>query len=186
MKALDRSKVFLDVVTDVLRRGYSIRFRAGGSSMWPTIRSGEAITVEPTKATAIKLKDIIFYRTGRGVIGHRVVKIANRNGELVLLARGDADLGAGEPVAAEQILAKVVAVERDGRYIDLASRKEKVKHSIRVLALRCKYWIGFLQIAKRAKRALRIEGCWARRSGSPDEAAHAKQIIGKVEADGAV
>ena len=80
------------------------------------------------------MKDIVLYRTGRGVIGHRVMGIANRNGERVLLARGDADRGEGERVAAKQILGKVVAVERDGRCIDLASRrKAKIKHSIRVL-----------------------------------------------------
>ena len=50
MNALDRSKVFLDVATNVLRSGYRMRFRAGGSSMWPTIRPGEAITVEPATA----------------------------------------------------------------------------------------------------------------------------------------
>ena len=125
MKALDRSKVFLDVATDVLRSGYRMRFRAGGSSMWPTIRPGEAITVEPATAMEIKLKDIVLYRTGRGMIGHRVVRIANQNGELILLARGDADHGASEPVAAGQILGKVVAVEREGRNIDLASEKSE-------------------------------------------------------------
>jgi hypothetical protein len=76
------------------------------------------------------LKDIVFCRTERGVIGHRLVRIANRNGKLVLLARGDADKGASEPVAPAQILCRLVAVERDGRCIDLAGRKAKVKHSI--------------------------------------------------------
>lgn len=153
MNSLDRSKVFLDVATHVLRSGYRLRFRAGGGSMWPTIQPGEAITVEPANETEVNLRDIVLYRTGRGLIGHRVVAIANRNGERVWLTCGDAGRGEREPVAAEQILGKVVAVERDGRSIDLASRKAKIKHSIRVLALRCKHWIGFLPIAKRAKRA---------------------------------
>ncbi len=149
MNALDTSKVFLDVATDVLWSGYRMRFRAGGSSMWPTIRPGEAITVEPATATEVKSKDIVLYRTGRGVIGHRVVRIANQDGEFVLLARGDADQGASEPVAAKQLLGKVVAVERYGCCIDLTSRKEKMKHSIRVGASQCKRRI--LLIAKRAK-----------------------------------
>jgi len=147
--------------------------------MWPTIQPGEAITVEPANETEVKLKDIVLYRTGRGLIGHRVLGIANRNGERVLLACGDAGRGEGEPVAAEQILDKVVAVERDGRCIDLASREEKVKHSIRGLALRCKHWIGLLQIAKRAKRAIRMRAAWRDAASSTDEAVHAKQILGK-------
>ena len=141
MNALDRCKVFLDVTTDILRSGYHVRFRAGGGSMSPTIQPGEAITVEPAAATEIKLKDIVLYQTGRGVIGHRVVRIANRKGERVFLARGDAGQSAGEPVAAEQILGKVVAVEREGCNIDLESRRAKMKQSIRAWALRLKSWI---------------------------------------------
>ena len=136
MNALNRSKLFLEVGTEVLRSGYRMRFRAGGGSMWPTIRPGEAITVEP--ATEVRLKDIVLYRTERGVIGHRVVGIENRNGERVLLARGDADFGAGEPVAAEQILGKVVTVEREGCSIDLESRRAKMKHSMRAWVLSLK------------------------------------------------
>jgi len=98
---------------------------------------------------------------------HRVVRTADQNGERVLLARGDAARGEGEPVAAEQTLDKVIAVERDGRCIDLASRKAKVKHSIRVLALRCKRLIGFLQIAKRAKRAPRIRAAGRDAAAAP-------------------
>jgi hypothetical protein len=81
------------------------------------------------------LKDIILYRTGRGIIGHRVLRIANLNGASVLLVRGDAEQGSGEPVGADQILGTLVAVGRDGRCIDLASRKTKVKQAISIIAL---------------------------------------------------
>ena len=59
----------------------------------------------------------------------------------MLLARGDADKGASEPVAPAQILGRLVAVERNGRCIDLAGRKAKVKHSIRIHASQCKQQI---------------------------------------------
>jgi hypothetical protein len=80
MNALDTSKVFLDLATYVLQSGHHLRLRAGGGSMWPTIQPGEAITVEPANETEVKLKDIVLYRTGRGLIGHRVVGIAAETG----------------------------------------------------------------------------------------------------------
>ena len=160
MNALDQSKVFLDVATGVLQSGYRMRFRAEGSSMWPTIQPGDAITVEPATATEIKLKDIVLYRTGRRVIGHRVVRIETRNGERVLLARGDAGRGAGEPVAVQQILGKVVAVEREGCKIDLKSRRAKMKHSMRAWALSLKSWIS----SSRLTRPGDAHPCGARRS----------------------
>jgi signal peptidase I len=150
MNAFDRSRFFLDVATGILHRGYGIRLRVEGSSMMPTIRPGEAVIVKPATATNVKLKDIVFYQTERGVIGHRLVRITNRNGKLVLLARGDADKGASEPVAPAQILGRLVAVERNGRCIDLAGRKAKVKHSIRIHASQCKQQILLLLIARRA------------------------------------
>jgi hypothetical protein len=90
--------------------------------MMPTIRPAEAVIVEP--ATATNVKNIAFYQTERGVIGHRLVRIANRNGKLVLLARGDADKGASEPVALDQILGRLVAVERNGRCRSRRSKGE--------------------------------------------------------------
>ena len=142
MNALNESEVFLEVCSNVLRNGYRTRFRAGGGSMWPTIRPGEAITVELATAAEVKLKDIVLYRTSRGVIGHRVVGMANRKGERVFLARGDAGSGAGELVAAEQILGKVVAVERKGCNIDLETRRAKMKHTLRAWASSLKSWIN--------------------------------------------
>ena len=84
------------------------------------------------------------------MIGHRLVRIANRNGKLGLLARGDADKGASEPVGPDQILCRLVAVERNGRCIDLAGQKARVKHSIRIHPSHCKHQIGLLLIASRA------------------------------------
>ena len=102
--------------------------------MWPTIRPGEAITVEPADETEVKLNEIVLYRTGRGGIGHRLVRIANRNGERALLTRGDADRVAGERVAAEQIIGRVVAVERDACSIGLAARRARMGRIFHVCA----------------------------------------------------
>jgi len=48
------------------------------------------------------------------------------NPQLIFILRGDASLTCDEPVEAQQILGKVVSVERKGRNIDLYSRKAKM------------------------------------------------------------
>src|SRR5215467_6556586 len=89
MNSLPGSKPFVDVVTELLSRGYRVRFRAEGASMRPTIRGGETITVEP--ASEVKMGDIALYRTDRGLIAHRVVGIQKGNGKApIFLARGEA------------------------------------------------------------------------------------------------
>ncbi len=66
---------FSELAATLLREGHSIRFRAAGQSMHPTIRDGETIVVEPIDLRDIKRGDIVLYRDLRGVIAHRVVAI---------------------------------------------------------------------------------------------------------------
>ncbi len=54
---------------------------------------------------------------------------------------GDASLCRDEPVGAEQILGRVVRVERNGRSVALASRGAKMWHKVRRLASGLKGWI---------------------------------------------
>ncbi|MDA2910073.1 hypothetical protein MYX04_03955 [Nitrospiraceae bacterium AH_259_D15_M11_P09] len=139
--------VFSDVSAELLRRGARVRFRATGRSMQPTIHEGEAITVEPVAPAAVTRGDILLYRWERGVIAHRVIRIERKKGGAVtqssvlsphdsLILRGDASASCDCPVEPEQVLGKVVAVERAGRRIDLAGRRAKLKRTCRVWASR--------------------------------------------------
>jgi hypothetical protein len=113
---------FADVVTDLLCRGHSVRFRAKGSSMHPTIREGEAITVAPVAPAAIGRGDVVLYRSGLGVTAHRVVGVEHlADGVVRFVTRGDASGGCDEPVEASAVLGSVVAVERRGRMVDPAA-----------------------------------------------------------------
>ena len=51
--------------------------------MHPTIRDGEAITVEPVAPCAVKCGDILLYRGARRVIAHRVVAILNPRSSII-------------------------------------------------------------------------------------------------------
>jgi signal peptidase I len=113
---------FVDIVSDLLGRGHSVRFRAKGGSMHPTIREGEAITVAPARPAAIRRGDVILYRVGGGVIAHRVARVAQKpDGVLAFISRGDASQSGDEPVEQPAILGRVVAVERGGRTLNPAS-----------------------------------------------------------------
>ena len=131
--------MFLEVSADLLSRGYSVRFRPGGHSMSPTIRDGEAVTVEPIDARDVRRGDIILYRHGRKVTAHRVVEV--RRGEReppVFVTRGDASAACDDPVAAAQVLGRVVAVERHERKINLTGRKALLLRIARVHLRRLK------------------------------------------------
>ena len=133
------SRPFVNVVTELLSRGYWVRFRAEGASMRPTIRGGETITIEPV--SEIKMGDIALYRADRGLIAHRVVGIWNGNDEApVFLTRGEAASSTEEAVEEQQVLGKVVAVERNGQSIDLGGRWAKLRYRARSFARSAGRW----------------------------------------------
>jgi signal peptidase I len=110
---------FAGVVSEVLSRGHSVRFRAKGASMHPAIRDGEIVTVAPVQPAEIRRGDVILYRFRGGVIAHRVASIGRGTaGTLVFVVRGDAFHGCDEPVDESALLGRVVTAERGGRALD--------------------------------------------------------------------
>ena len=112
--------------------------------MYPTIRDGEAIIVKPTSPAQIRTRDIVLYERTAKIIAHRVICIIKTGqspvfdrGPLLrsfafssqrhrkipdrLILRGDAFDMCDKPVSIDQVLGKVVFLERQGRKIRLDS-----------------------------------------------------------------
>jgi hypothetical protein len=115
--------MFQEVTRELLKRGYSVRFRPDGLSMSPTIISGEAVTIEPVKAAEVRRGEIILYRSERGFIAHRVLAIEESAGEKIFQVKGDGCATRDYPVRAGQILGRAVCVERGKRRIRLTGRR---------------------------------------------------------------
>jgi hypothetical protein len=154
MKQVRDALRFIQTLEDMLRRGHQVRFRADGWSMYPAIRSGEMITVEPLGGSPIGVGDVLLYRRGRAVIAHRVVRMRSSSGRLVerrqrnprdprLVLQGDAADCCDEPIGPEQVLGRVVAVERAGR------RGRRGVPSLR--------WSRLLAYALRGAHAIRVK-----------------------------
>jgi len=110
---------FAALVEHVVGTGLSIRFRASGDSMYPTILNGDVITVAPVAADEIAHGDILLYRDGDRVLAHRLVGIAAYGSETRFRLRGDSNATCDLPIAASQIVGRVKTVERRGRAIAL-------------------------------------------------------------------
>ena len=138
------SNLLLHLTTELLSQGTTVRFRPSGRSMYPSIREGELVTVEPVVASDVTLGDIVLYRSERGLIAHRVVGSSPTQSSVLsphYCLQGDASLCCDQPVEAHQILGRVIGVERNGRSIALASRGAKLWHIARNLASGLKGWL---------------------------------------------
>ena len=135
--------LMLNLTTQLLRDGQSVRFHAPGRSMYPTIREGEAITVEPILPSEVKVGDIILYRSDDGVIAHRVARIERgENDGRRFILRADTWGEYDEPVQADQVMGKVVSTERGGRSINPYCTGAKARLLIHTIASRLKRYIS--------------------------------------------
>ena len=126
---------FVELVRDLLGRGFVVRCRARGGSMFPTFRAGEAITIAPVKGGGVRLGDIVLFASGRGVTAHRVVRVRGEGEGRVFITRGDASVTSDEPVEPSAVLGRVVAVERGGRTVPLAGRQVRLMGAVRTAAV---------------------------------------------------
>jgi hypothetical protein len=112
--------LFSAAVDSLLEAGLSVRFRAGGRSMTPTVLDGEYLIVSPVDPAQVGRGDIILCQTRRGPLAHRVCEIRTDvdNSKRYVLY-GDASLDGDLPAAAHQLRGRVVGVERGGKQMSL-------------------------------------------------------------------
>jgi len=112
----------------VLVKGVPFRFMARGSSMYPFLKDGDVITVEPFRAPEGGRLDLVtgdivaFCHPGTGrLVVHRV--IARRLGAVTV--RGDNCTAPDGDIEEGALLGRVSRVERDGRPVALGRGPEK-------------------------------------------------------------
>ena len=113
-----RDADLLELSKDIFRKGKSARFQAKGWSMRPFIRDGDFIVVSPIENSSIKTGNVVFYLTTENkVIVHRVIKKykKDKDNRITMLIKGDATFSSPEKVEMQNVLGKVVAVERNGQ-----------------------------------------------------------------------
>lgn len=160
-------KIYPELITDLLNNGRRVKFRAPGYSMYPTILNRDVITVEPIKPSAVRIGDVVLYRVQETLIAHRVTKILKRSERntrsapqgpqdrsgsptgarpssetLQFILRGDASPACDAPVAAEQVLGKVVFIESNGRGNDPYGLNLKLTAIFRRFVVRLKRFLN--------------------------------------------
>ena len=107
---------FLTVSRALFEQGKSVRFEVEGWSMRPCIRNGDFVIVSPVDRGAVKIGDIVFYVAGNNtVLIHRIIGWRRKNGVRHAFIKGDACFGPPDKVPAQNILGRVVSIERNGR-----------------------------------------------------------------------
>jgi hypothetical protein len=93
----------IELARDHLRAGHVLRARAEGDSMWPLVRGGQMVAIEPCDGAALRVGDVALAALGTSLVLHRVVR-ADRGR---VLLKGDACRAADGWVARADVLGRL-------------------------------------------------------------------------------
>jgi len=108
----------LDMLKEVIEQDVEVPLKTVGLSMQPSICGGEWVVVRRAAAREVGVGDVVVYQAGSIFIAHRIIRRREQAGRVFFAVKGDAQLAA-EEIAAEQVVARVVAVKSGDRQIDL-------------------------------------------------------------------
>ena len=109
------SEILKNVGFTLLTEGKTIRIKAHGYSMYPCIKPGSLILIEPiiTKGNPVP-GEIVAIKRENGLVVHRLSRIVMNNGITTYIARGDSNALEDGPITIGKIAGRIVGAESTG------------------------------------------------------------------------
>jgi signal peptidase I len=132
--------ILKNVGYNLLSEGKSIRIKAHGYSMYPHIRPGSIVLIEPLKIKGKPVPgEILAIKRSGGLVIHRLIKIITRDGVDYYVARGDSNARTDDPVRIDMIAGRVTGADISGqntRLADISKHKPNyILNRIRVVSI---------------------------------------------------
>jgi hypothetical protein len=103
-----------------LREGQSLWFRVASNSMFPLLRKGDEVFIQPVQACEIRLGEIAAFETSSGLVIHRIISIQHTPTGMRLLQMSDVERLTSW-VKEQAVVGRVVNIRRADKQIDLQS-----------------------------------------------------------------
>jgi len=101
-------EILKNVGFGLLSEGKTIRIKAHGYSMYPSIKPGSLLLIEPIRVRGNPVPgEIIAIKRENGLVVHRLVRIIERGGITTYIARGDSNALADAPVMMGKIAGRI-------------------------------------------------------------------------------
>lgn len=136
-----RLSLAMDMLNEVIERDEDVPLKTFGLSMAPTIYGGEWVVVRRVSADKVRIGDVVIYQAGNVFVAHRVIRKREQGGKVYFTVKGDAHLEAEGEIAAEELVAKVVSLQKKDKKIDMDRPRWRLAN--RLIAL-CSSWVDSL------------------------------------------
>jgi hypothetical protein len=123
-----------NLAAEILQAAGKVTLAARGHSMLPALWPGDLLHIEPISFDRVRPGDIVLYRRWERFFIHRVLCKSDKTGSdrPSLVTRGDSMTGFDALVSPEELLGRVVSVQRTSGQFSPAPRCSKAR---RVLGL---------------------------------------------------
>jgi signal peptidase I len=119
-----------ELAGEVLRSFGSLRFRATGWSMLPSVWPGDTLVIERVTADQVRVGDVMLVGRDGRLCAHRVVSVAEGYGSRRWITQGDANSAPDRPVSEEELLGRVDYVIRAGKLVPVPAELSVVDRLI--------------------------------------------------------
>jgi signal peptidase I len=107
-----------ELLGELLRSTGRVSLEVSGASMLPAIWPGDRVTVQACTVGDLRAGDVISFWRDSFLVTHRVESLRGER----ILTQGDSAHAGDPPVAAENLLGRVVGIQRGDRDVSLAQR----------------------------------------------------------------
>jgi signal peptidase I len=95
----------------LLSEGKILRIRAEGYSMYPQIKPGSFLLIEPVvDHSQLRVNEIIVWKSNKGLVVHRLIRIDNSKKQPIYFTRGDSCLEEDEPMNSNRIVGRITGI----------------------------------------------------------------------------
>jgi hypothetical protein len=115
LRATAEKELLSGAVLSLLDEGRSVTVTAGGYSMWPAIRPGDAVVIGPCGDSVAAAGQVVALRRDGGFVLHRVTRVMTASGRRLIITCGDAAVRADDPAGPEAVAGVVQYIIRSGR-----------------------------------------------------------------------
>jgi hypothetical protein len=117
------------LATEVMRSTGRLQFRATGLSMLPTLWPGDCLTIQSLKFEDAEAGDVVLCARSGRLFVHRITRKFYARPTNSLITRGDCMTEQDPPVKENDLLGKVIAIDRRGSRI-VPNRKVSAAQSL--------------------------------------------------------
>jgi signal peptidase I len=139
-----------ELAGQVLRSFGSLRFKATGWSMLPSVWPGDTLVIERISPDQVRVGDVVLVGRDGGLCAHRVVSVAEGCQGPRWITQGDANSAPDLPVSEDQLLGRVDYVIRVGKLVPVPAELSVVDQLIAKIVRRSKTAARSLVYLRRA------------------------------------